>query len=169
MTSSVISPASASVLRTSSTTSAVVMPSGTVRRRCTTLPDCSSSTSACMEMWAGTSYSPALIGLGVGSIIKATRNSCGWAITPCSCSTFAMVAGPGAARNDDVLGLVERPLGGQQLVADEQRAAHQGREQGDEEQNPTEIAEHASASGDQTGPTINEALVPPKPNELLSA
>src|SRR5258708_1524407 len=63
----------------------------------------------------------------------------------------------------------ERPLRGQQPLADEQRAAHQGCEQRDKEQDPTEKAEHDSASGNQTGPTINEALVPPNPNELLSA
>ena len=77
--------------------------------------------------------------------------------------------GSRAARDHDVLGLVERPRRGEQRVAQEQRAAHQGHEQGDEEQDPTEVAEHDSASGDQTGPKINDALVPPKPNELLRA
>ena len=64
---------------------------------------------------------------------------------------------------------LERPRCAQQLVAEPQRATHQGDEQGDEEEDPTEIAEHAQPPGDQTGPKINEALVPPKPNELLSA
>jgi hypothetical protein len=48
-----------------------------------------------------------------------------------------------AARDDDVLGLIERPRRAQQLIAEPQRAAHQGDEQHDEEQDPTEIAEHA--------------------------
>ena len=39
----------------------------------------------------------------------------------------------------------------------------------DEEQDPAEVAEHASAPCAQTGPKISDALVPPKPNELLSA
>ena len=94
MTSSVMSPVSASFLRTSSSTSGVVMPSTTVMRRCTCLPDCSSSITFHIEVWAGISYSPALIGLGVGSIIRAIRNSREWAMTPSSSSTLAMVDGP---------------------------------------------------------------------------
>ena len=80
--------------------------------------------------------------------------------------------GAGATRDDHVAGLrqrLKRSDGIEQPVADEQRAAHHGDEQGNEEEDPTEIAEHASAPGDQTGPKINDALVPPKPNELLSA
>ncbi len=75
----------------------------------------------------------------------------------------------GAAWNDDALRRFERPLGHQKLVPKEERASHHGQEQGDEEQHPAEKAEHDSASVDQTAPTIRQALVPPKPNELLSA
>ena len=90
-------------------------------------------------------------------------------MTPSSCSTLAMVAGPAPRGITMFLVLSSGPGRGQQRVAEEQRAAHQGHEQGDEEQDPTEVAEHDSASGDQTGPKINDALVPPKPNELLRA
>src|SRR5581483_8251422 len=74
-----------------------------------------------------------------------------------------------AARDHDALALLERSARHQDLVAEEDRAADQGDEQRDEEEHPTEIAEHDSASGVQTGPTINEALVPPKPNEFERA
>ena len=90
-------------------------------------------------------------------------------MTPSSCSTLAMVGGPAPRGITMFLVLSSGPAAASSVIAEQQRAAHQGDEQGDEEQDPTEIAEHASASGDQTGPKINEALVPPKPNELLSA
>src|SRR5213075_2551107 len=70
---------------------------------------------------------------------------------------------------DDGLALVERTRRRQQHVAEVQRTGHHCHQQSDEEENPTEVAEHASAPDNQTAPKIRQALVPPKPNELLSA
>jgi len=77
--------------------------------------------------------------------------------------------GSGTARNHHVVVLLQRPLRHQHAMADKQPTGEDGDEQNDEEQDPAEEAEHASASVNQTGPTIRQALVPPKPNELLSA